>query len=217
MRLCGIVAIFLVAACAPIGYGDVIQYEATFSILGDQPTGPPAWLRLTFDDGGTAGSVNLRLEAVGLTGSEFLSKLYLNLDPVMDPTGLAISGVTKLGQFDDPILYPGADAWAAAGTGAYDMWIKFASNPAGGGIHRFGATETAVLALTGPPALSAASFDFSSGGGINGSFPFAAQIKGINGVDDGWITESASVIPEPITIGLLSLGGLTLLRKRRPT
>jgi len=206
-----------VAACAPVLHGDVIQYKATFGIVGEQPVGPIPWLKLTFDDGGTAGSVDLKLEAVGLAANEYVSKLYLNLDPVLDPTGLAISTTVETGQLDDALLYPGADAWNAAGTGAYDMWIKFASNPAGGGVHRFGAGEVARLTFTGPATLGATSFAWDSGGGINGAFPFAAQIKGINGVDDGWITESASVIPEPIMIGLMGAGGLALLRKRRLT
>ena len=68
------------------------------------PSNPSPWVNVTIDDGGTAGSVDLTLTAPGLTAkSEKLSAVYLNLDPVLDPTQLVFSAPTKTGQFDDPI------------------------------------------------------------------------------------------------------------------
>jgi hypothetical protein len=52
---------------------DVI-YEFSFEFSGaTSPVGPPPWLRATFAQGADANTVELTLEATGLSGSEFVS------------------------------------------------------------------------------------------------------------------------------------------------
>ena len=218
MRTSGIVVVVLIMACAPALYGSVVECQASIAFSGAGPAGPPPWLKIALDDGGTLGSVDFTLEAIGLTGSEFLSKLYFNLDPSLDPDDLSFSGLTKTGQFDSPKFKADADGWNVAGSGRYDVELKFGTSNKGGGTKRFGAGEALSFTMTGPPTLAVSSFDWLSTGGGNGAFPFAAHIQSIGYDDSGWVSgpaATAGVIPEPVTISLVSMGGLALLRKRR--
>jgi len=184
--------------------GSVIVFGTTTEFSGGTaPAGATPWLTATIDDGGTPGSVTLTLEATNLTGSEFVSGWYLNLDPSLNPTSLVFSSPTKTGTFDDPTISSGANAFKADGDGKYDILFGFATSGSGGGVHQFGVGDSVQYTVTGIGSLVAASFNFpSSPDGGHGPFLTAAHVQSIGeGSDSGWVT-----LPEPVTLGLMALG-----------
>ena len=190
----------------------VVSYDLSVEFTGaTAPVGAGPWLNATFDDGGSPGSVSLTLTAVNLTASEFVSKWYFNLDPGLDPESLVFSAPSKTGTFDDPAISAGADSYRAAGSGWYDVQLRFATSGAQGGSKRFGRGDEAAFTITGMAPLTANSFDFlSTPTGSVLPFHTAAHVQAIGGDDSGW-----TAAPEPTTLGLLSIAGVILVRRRR--
>jgi len=178
---------------------------------GTPPIGASPWLTATFDDGGSAGSVDLTLETTNLTGTEFVFQWTFNLDPALDPTDLEFSAPTKIGAFANPTVSLGTNAFMADGDGRYDVKVAFENSD--GPPTRFGAGDTVIYTITGIPTLTASSFDFlSEPAGGHGPYPTAAHVGAIppDG-NSGWITT-----PEPAALSLVALGaGLLLGRRRR--
>ena len=172
------------------------------------PANPAPWLNATFDDGGTTGTVDLTITALGLDGNnEKISGVYLNLDPLLDPTQLAFSSPAKTGSFDDPSIGLGADTHKADGDGYYDILIGFDND---GPDMAFNGNESVQyeITLTG---ITANSFDFlSSPGGGTGLYKVAVHLLSLGATDESaWAT-----VPEPATMALLALGGLLIRRKK---
>jgi len=212
-----LVLIALVAALSANLQAGMIIYELNIEYSGgDEPVGPAPWLRATFDDGGSAGQVSLMVSALGLTDPEFIRGLYFNLDPALSATALSFSDPVKVGQFDDPDIGLGTDAFRAGPSGGFDIHLAFATSNAKKGKKRFGAGEEATFTISGPASLVAGSFSFfceASGGA--GALPVAAKVQAIGGSGSGWLTQETSPIPEPLTIGLLASGAAAMLLRRR--
>lgn len=188
----------------------VISFDLSIEFSGGTaPTGTPPWIRATFDDGGGAGSVDMFLEDVNLTGTEFVNVWMFNLDPSLDPTALVFSAPTTTGSFTIPTISTGVNAFMANGDGFFDIKLLFDGTD--GAPNRFGSGDAVLYTITGIPSLTASSFNFLSfQDGGQGEFMTAAQVGGIGPNDEsGWIS------PEPATLGLLALGGLALVRRRR--
>jgi hypothetical protein len=176
-------------------------------------TNPPPWLNATFDDGGSAGTVDLTISAIGLdVDNEKVQGVYFNLDPALDPTQLVFSAPikTETSGFEDPGINLGTDSFKADGDGYFDILISF--NPDGLGV-AFNGGESVQYTIT-LAGLTADSFDFiSAPDGGKGEYVTAAHLLslGVTGeYDSAWVA-----IPEPGTIVLLGFGSLTLLRRKR--
>ena len=188
-----------------------VTFETSIEFSGGTPPAAAVpWLTATFDDGGSAGSVDLSLETTNLTGSEFVFEWLFNLDPALNLNSLNFSAPTKIGAFTDPAINTGVDAFMADGDGFFDIQFLFDSTdmvPL-----KFGAGDAADYTITGIPTLTANSFNFlSASGGGQGTFPTAAKVGGIGPDDEsGWVS-----VPEPGTLSLLLLGGLVMIRRRR--
>ncbi|MGA2323295.1 MAG: PEP-CTERM sorting domain-containing protein [Sedimentisphaerales bacterium] len=204
------------AAIAALSVIPVSNVQATIVSLnmgviftGDGvPTNPAPWLKATFDDGGSSGSVVLTITAVGLTGGEKVNEVLFNLDPALNPALLAFSAPTKTGSFEDPDISKGVDSFKADGDGYYDILIAFNTD---GMMDAFNGGESVKYTIT-LASLTANSFDFvSAPGGGTGQYITAAQLQalGTSG-NSAWVTT-----PEPATLSLLAVGAAALLRRRK--
>jgi hypothetical protein len=204
----------------------VIDVGTIFSSSGNNssPAGTPPWLRATFDDHGSTGSVTLKLEAVNLTSNgsgpdEFATEWDFNVDPAIDPASLSFSAPTKVGTFTDPTINHASDnSYKADGDGKYDVQFLFETANAG----RFGPNESVTYTIT-YPGLTAASFDFlSAPAGGSGPFYTAAHIQGMgpNAGASVWASEGGPPIitpgvPEPSTMVLGSIAFLVAIGAAR--
>jgi len=198
-----LLASLVLAVAGPVSAATLV-FDSSYEFSGGtSPEGAAPWLRATFDDGGKSGEVTLTFEAANLVGTEFVSNLYFNLDPVFDPTQLVFGAITKVGSFDDPSISTGVDAFKADGDGKYDLLFGFATSGAGGGIHRFGVGESMSLKISGIAGLVANSFNFlSAPDGGNGPWLTAAHVQSIGRAGgSGWVT-----VPEPSGVALAALG-----------
>ncbi len=211
MKVISLVAgvMFLLLVVSGAG-GSVLSIDLDTEISGAQsPTGALPWLRAEFDDGGTAGSVELTLTAVNLTGTEFVALWLFNLDSALDVTQLVFSAPTKTGSFVTPTISLSAGAFKADGDGFFDIKIAFTTS-SDGGESRFGVGDAAVYTVTGIPTLWASSFNVpSSPGGGAGEYNTIARVRSIDESGSGWVAS-----PEPATLGMLLVGALGILRRR---
>lgn len=193
----------------------VYQLGSTFGVSSVAPAGPAPWLTLTTSSL-AGGAVELKFEATGLTGIEFASAWYLNLDPAIDPTTLVFNNAVKSGNFTLPTISLGANAFQAGPDGNYDILLEFSTAAAGGGALRFtdGDSLTYTVSRTGG-LLSEASFDyFSAPNGGYGPYHTAAKIQatGPESLGSAWV----QAVPEPhaaLQAALLA-SGLLMLRRR---
>lgn len=202
-----------VLCLVPSAQAASISFDLDFEFSGGtDPAGPGPWLNVTFDDsfGGTD-TVRLTIDAAGLTGDESVAQIYLNFDPLLDPTQITFTAVDTFDSTPNSID-TGVNAYMADGDGNFDILFDMPPPP-GNDAARLTAGESIVYDLTYISPISAASFDYSSvGGGGNGSYQAAAHIQriGQNG-DSGWI----GPVPEPSTGLLVGVGLLVAARRRR--
>ena len=189
-KLCAFMCVMVFLLALPLAAGALtltLEYDIEFS-GATPPAGESPWLEARFDDGGTPGSVELKLEAGGLTADEFVSNWYFNLDPALNP--LSLGPFTQVGDLsEDPqwtVQGFGVDAFKADGDGLYDILIGFGNNS-------FGAGDEAMFLITGIPTLTANDFNFfSTPDGGAGTFLSAAHVQGIgpDGEYSGWAAPS---------------------------
>lgn len=205
----------LFALTAP-AHSALLTYNLDYEFSGgDDPAGPPPWVSLTFDDGGTPGSVNLSINTGGLTDAEILTGLYINFDDALDLNQLAFAPADGNDATANAIS-TGSNAYKADGDGYFDILFEYPPPPGNTGA-LFNENETVTYSITSSEAITALSFDFfSAPGGGNGTYHAAAKIQRI-GEDtegSGWIGDGAPV-PEPATMLLFGVGGALVGFSRR--
>ena len=192
----------------------VVSWDIGLIFIGTGvPTNPAPWLNATFNDGGSAGTVDLKITAFGLTANERVGGVYFNLDTALNPTQLVFSAPIKTGTFDDPAISKGVDGYKADGDGYYDVLIKFDED----GVNRaFNGGEAVEYTIT-LASLTANSFDFvSAPGGGTGQYVTAAHLQSLGTtLDSAWATNTPPAIPEPATLSLLVIGGLFLGKRKK--
>jgi hypothetical protein len=186
----------------------IVTFEMGYIFEGPGiPFSPGPWVIAEFDDGDTAGTVDLTIEATNLGGiNEKIAKVFFNLDPILDPAGLNFSLSGKVGDFADPTVSLSANTYQADGDGIYDILIDFDTDTAGA----FNGGESVLFSIS-YAGITAGSFDYMSlPGGGKGPFPVAAHLLGLGeDQNSAWAT-----VPEPATMLILGLGSV-LLRKRK--
>lgn len=205
----------LVAAVTAGGAVLTISLDAVMDMSETPPQGGSPWLTLTFTDLGT-NSVRADFTATDLTGSEFVSEWFFNLDPALDPTLLTFTPITPVtGAFTLPTIFAGTDAYKANGGGYYDLKLEFSTS--GGSPARFTSGDVLSYQLSyGAGIIDATSFNFKDVDGNSILNRSAAHVQGIglDGEDSGWIAE----LPEPSIAlhALLAVGVWVLGCRTRP-
>jgi hypothetical protein len=202
-----LVPLMLSAAGARAG-SFFFQYTNVYA--GTKPEGSPAWVNSLFSDI-SPGTVQLKISANGLTGGEFLSAMFFNLDPSLNPTKLAFSYVSGSGGFTLPTIKTGANAFKADGQGKYDIDFTFSQKAA----KEFTANDYVIYDISSSAfTLVASDFDvLSTAAGGCSEFLAAAEISGIPGTCDttgtGWVAPGGvTPAPEPHALAVFALGGV---------
>lgn len=212
----------LLAGALPV-CASTVTYDFGQTSGGSAPSGVPPWLQADFTDNGQpAGTVQLTISAGNLTGSEYLSCLYFNVNPALDPTALSFSVSGSSGSFTDPTVQKGANSYKAGQDGKFDLLLGFST-----GSGAFKAGDTLTFTITGASGLTAQDFDFlSTPAGGSGLYSSAAHIGGIDDGATGWINPTStqffgnaatqpSVPDGSATIALLGASLLTIEGLRR--
>ena len=199
----------------------VYQFNNVFS--GSTPAGSTPWITAAFNDVvGSPGTVELKISAAGLTGSEFLGGLLLNLDPADNPGKLAFTYVSSSGGFSLPSISSGANKFKANVDGKFDISFSFSQKS----TKTFTSGEWVVYDITSTSpsfTLNALDFNYLSQVACGpGSLLAAANIGNVPGkcgTGTSWVDPyQLTPVPEPTTLtfmGLFGLGGLGLAAFRR--
>lgn len=207
------------SALATAAQATIVSYNLDFEFSGaTSPEGSAPWMTLTFDDGGSTGSVDLTISTSGLVNNEIAEAVYFNFTDAFDVTNLvfAANGAnTATGS-----ISLGSNAFPADGGGLYDILLDYPPPP-GNGATLLGAGETLLYTITSTDAITANSFDFlAAPHGDNGVYHAAAHIQRIGAADgSGWIgdTGGSSEVPEPATMLLFGTGLVGLAGASRRT
>ena len=224
IRLAGWLFCFLlIGFCVPKGAATSIQFDFNHEFSsGTPPAGTAPWLRAIFTDVGVD-TVSLKISAVNLSPTEFVSGWYFNLDPLMNANNLVFGGpAVNSGAVTSPGIQTGKDKFKADGDGKYDILFSFATS--GGATERFTAGDSITFTLSGILGLTADDFNFlSAPAGGHGPFISAAHVQGIGGGLSGWVDPILIIPPDDTdkvpdggsTIVLLGVGMLLLGCGRR--
>ena len=223
----GIASLALVGAAiaAAPASATVITFNLNTVLEGDTPSGFPT---MTFDDGGSSGTVTLTIDADGLSGQEFISAVLFNYADAATAPDLVITRTGGDGPTSGITISQTTDGENSPGNnGLFDIQFDYGTSAADD--VRFNADEFLTFSIVGE-GITAGDFNVASAPeGPDDDTNFAiARIQGIGPTGDG----SASVgdgdggggggggipVPEPAAIGLFGLGllavGLGRRRKR---
>ena len=219
--LLGIVAVSLTGVLS--ASASSLSYNFGAVSDGSAPAGSPPWIQAVLSDTGLpANTINLTLTAGNLTGSDFVSCWYFNLNPSLDPTHLSFTVSDSTGSFTGPSVQTGVNGFKAGPDGKFDVLVGFASG--GDDSTRFTSGDSVSFNITGISGLTVEDFGWlstSASGG--GAFVSAAHV--VSGDDSGWInpvstfsqnaTTAPSVPDGATTIALLGASLLAIEALRR--
>lgn len=185
------IAAVVFGSLMPLG-ATTVTYDFGQVSAGGTPAGTPPWMQASFTDT-AASTVQLTISAGNLSGTEFVSCWYFNLNPNLDPTALSFAVSGSTGSFTDPTVQTGANAFKAGPDGKFDILLNFATG--GGDSTRFTSGDSLTFTITGLSGLTASDFDFlSAPSGGSGPYSSSAHVQAIDASDrSGWINPTDTV------------------------
>ena len=211
---------FLAATFAAPAGATVITFNlgTVFSDGAVAPDGPAPYARVTLDDGGGTGQVNMTADVSADVGQAFMEQLYLNFDTTLDVNLLTFTFLAGSSTGPEAAggggngIHTGVDISKAGGDGRYDILFDFPPPPGSGGA-TFDAGETVVYMITSSDAITASSFNWLSapGGGAGGPFLAAAKFNATGPIQDDSAWVGAGVIPVPAAVWLFGSGLIGLI------
>jgi hypothetical protein len=167
----------------------------------------------------TPGStVKVYLAAAG--GGNVLGGI-VDMDLMVTAAGGTITGAINAGSIFPPVAY---GAWEVIAGAAYIGGWDFPLNPVGLGtpsVEVGAGTVQNVIYDTTFPLFGPSAVVYTPVGYVDVLYPGGtvtvslANATGLGGTTTHTIGAPITITPEPVTIGLLGLGGLALLRRRR--
>lgn len=197
------------AFVAPMAAMQASALEFDFSVVltGDTPVGDDPWARVTIDDIG-AGSVRVTVENLtDASDGQFLTALYLNIDPFVDVTASNFVGGDSFNP--DNTVSDSEDGFFNAGY-TFDLFADFDTSNSGG--TRINGGDSVSFDLSGDGLSSASFLALSSKDGSPDTYGMI-HIQGIPGEGEG--SSKIGTVPEPASMAVLGLGAAALLRRRR--
>lgn len=179
-----------------------IQFDFSNLATGSTPAGTAPWATLVGNQNG-ANRVDFTFSHnASSAAGQFITRLYLNISPF--PGNLALTLVGATPQYSSHSFSQNGHSDASS---SFDFEMQFGTSNAGGGLARLEPGESMSFFITGT-GLTESSFLAMSGG-----TPRQAMIhlQGIPGGQSGKLTP----VPEPATLGVLGIGAIALLRRRR--
>lgn len=188
--LAGVSAALLVSAFS--ASADTVTYNFGSVSSGATPAGSPPWVQAAFTDTGMpANTVQLTLNAGNLSGSEFVSCWYFNLDPTLNASALTFTATGSSGSFTTPTVMTGTDGFKAGPDGKFDVLLKFSTS--GDASTRFMSGDSLTFDITGITGLTADDFNWlSTSAGGSGLYSSAVHIQSIDGGDSAWVNPTST-------------------------
>lgn len=195
-----LVLVLLLFCC--FAEGAVYTYNLDSLVSGTRPGGPAPWLTVSFTDVGL-NQVKMDVTTNGLSGGEFVGKLYANYQPSLNPNLLSFSSLNPEVTGSTTVA-TSIDTFKGGGGGSFDISFDFPQSAATRIGDNFAFSYLITSSDTVP--LTADLFDFlSSPMGGNGTWPLLAHIQSIRGGKSAWIGSSGRVAtPEPATYLMLA-------------
>lgn len=190
--LAGVSAVVLAGALS--ASADTVTYNFGSVSSGGTPSGTAPWVQATFTDAGMpANTVQLTLNGANLSGSEFVSCWYFNLDPSLNAAALTFTATGSTGSFTIPTVQTGTDAFKAGPDGKFDVLLGFST--AGDSSSRFTSGDSLTFDISGITGLTANDFDtLSTCAGGSGLYSSAVHIQSIDGGDSAWVNPISTLV-----------------------
>lgn len=156
---------------------------------GTAPAGSPPWVQAVFSDT-TSDTVNLTLSAGNLTGGDFVTCWYFNVNPALSASSLTLAVAGSTGSFTGPSVQTGANAFKAGPDGKFDLLFGFSST--GDDSTRFTTGDSLTFTITGISGLAADDFNWLSTSAVGGgAYASAAHIESTDG--NAWINPTSTL------------------------
>jgi hypothetical protein len=188
--------------------GSTVGYNFGEVSGGTAPAGSPPWIQAVFSDSGSPNTVNLTLSAGNLSGNDFVTCWYFNVNPALNLSTMTLTASGSAGSFTGPSVQTGANAFKAGPDGKFDLLFQFAST--GDNSTRFTSGDSLTFTITGIGGLTADDFNaLSTCTGGSAAYASAAHIESTDG--DGWINPTSTIQQDAETAPRVPDGGATVV------